>query len=65
MNRRKRKELAKLAGMGSQNIGVLLPPDITPWVREYKAGRNDKCPCGQNKKYKDCCMWFGTYENYK
>ncbi len=23
---------------------------------EYKAGRNDPCPCGSGKKYKKCCM---------
>jgi len=21
-----------------------------------KIGRNDPCPCGSGKKYKDCCM---------
>ena len=21
-----------------------------------KVGRNDSCPCGSNKKYKNCCM---------
>jgi SEC-C motif len=21
-----------------------------------KIGRNDKCPCGSNKKYKHCCL---------
>lgn len=23
---------------------------------EDKVGRNEKCPCGSNKKYKKCCM---------
>jgi uncharacterized protein YecA (UPF0149 family) len=39
-----------------------------PWRREYlsrqgggtirseaRAGRNDRCPCGSGKKYKQCC----------
>ena len=27
-----------------------------PYVREYlKIGRNDPCPCGSGKKYKQCC----------
>ena len=27
-----------------------------PYVREYpKIGRNDPCPCGSGKKYKECC----------
>ena len=30
---------------------------LTPWVRaEKKIGRNDKCPCGSGKKYKNCCI---------
>ena len=31
-------------------------------VREYKVGRNEKCPCGSGKKYKNCCLSSGTYE---
>ena len=32
-------------------------------VREYKKiGRNDKCPCGSGKKYKNCCLSSGKYE---
>ena len=28
-----------------------------PSVREYKKiGRNDSCPCGSGKKFKNCCM---------
>lgn len=28
-----------------------------PSVREYKKiGRNDPCPCGSGKKFKNCCM---------
>jgi len=23
---------------------------------EAKIARNDKCPCGSGKKYKNCCM---------
>jgi uncharacterized protein YecA (UPF0149 family) len=22
----------------------------------YNIGRNDECPCGSGKKYKNCCM---------
>ncbi len=38
-------------------------PDPTgkqnPFVRGKKkeVGRNDPCPCGSGKKYKDCCYW--------
>jgi preprotein translocase subunit SecA len=24
--------------------------------RQAKVGRNDPCPCGSGKKYKNCCM---------
>ena len=36
------------------NVGYKLPPI-------KKIERNDKCPCGSNKKYKQCCL---IYENY-
>ena len=36
----------------------------TQKVREFpKVGRNDKCPCGSGKKYKNCCMDSGKYDN--
>ena len=28
-----------------------------PKVNKSKVGRNDLCPCGSGKKYKDCCYW--------
>lgn len=37
----------------------------TPHVKEYHIGRNDPCPCGSGKKYKNCCLQSGKYENYK
>ena len=33
-----------------------------PSIREYKIGRNDPCPCGSGKKYKNCCLKTGKYE---
>lgn len=34
-----------------------------PVIREYgKIGRNEPCPCGSGKKYKNCCMNTGKYE---
>jgi SWIM/SEC-C metal-binding protein len=32
---------------------LLNPPK--PIVAEKKAGRNEPCPCGSGKKYKNCC----------
>ena len=35
----------------------------TQKVREHKKiGRNDPCPCGSGKKYKNCCLKTGKYE---
>ena len=32
-------------------------------VRKFdKIGRNDACPCGSGKKYKNCCLSKGDYE---
>lgn len=34
-------------------------------VKEYESiGRNDKCPCGSGKKYKNCCLNSGKYEKH-
>ena len=27
-----------------------------PFIAEVKAGRNDPCPCGSGKKFKQCCL---------
>ncbi len=48
------------ASMNNPNLDVS-PADAEneakqPYVRkEPKVGRNDPCPCGSGKKYKDCC----------
>ena len=35
-----------------------------PIVKDSKTGRNDPCPCGSGKKYKNCCLSSGKYETY-
>ncbi len=35
-----------------RNNGIVNPKDQTTWGR---VGRNDLCPCGSGKKYKQCC----------
>jgi preprotein translocase subunit SecA len=40
----------KAAPAPEQNIGISLPNK-----EPSKAGRNDPCPCGSGKKYKNCC----------
>ena len=38
----------------------------TQKVRKFdKIGRNDPCPCGSGKKYKNCCLHSGKFEGYK
>ena len=38
----------------------------TQKVRKFdKVGRNDPCPCGSSKKYKNCCLSSGKYEGLK
>ena len=37
------------------NIGGAQLPKVNP--KSAKVGRNDPCPCGSGKKYKDCCYW--------
>ncbi len=29
---------------------------ISRVTNDFKAGRNDPCPCGSGKKYKKCCL---------
>ena len=53
------------SGSGSVRMGGAMPKAApkeartgshTPVVRkEQKIGRNDPCPCGSGKKYKNCC----------
>lgn len=64
MNRRKRKEVLKKSGQDPQNVGVKFPPMIFPMMREWNIGRNDKCPCGSDIKYKKCHLNSGKYETY-
>ena len=35
-----------------------LPPPVQPIHRDtpQETGRNDPCPCGSGKKYKQCCL---------
>jgi hypothetical protein len=36
-------------------------PRAKPFVhRAQKTGRNDPCPCGSGKKFKQCCMRLGS-----
>jgi uncharacterized protein YecA (UPF0149 family) len=30
--------------------------EVSEYHAEKQPGRNDKCPCGSSKKFKNCCM---------
>ena len=58
----KREETAKITGAALQAInsvdsGEQIKSDLNRTVvnQEPKIGRNDPCPCGSGKKYKNCC----------
>jgi uncharacterized protein YecA (UPF0149 family) len=66
MNRQQRKNFIKGMYIKERlSIAVSMPPKEKPITKEFNIGRNDKCPCGSEKKYKNCCMKSGKYENYK
>jgi hypothetical protein len=43
----------RYAGATGGSDGSLRP------ARSAKVGRNDPCPCGSGKKYKNCCLREG------
>ena len=59
----KRQETIKITGEGLEETNFSLKGSApagevshTPYVnKEPKIGRNDPCPCGSGKKYKNCC----------
>ncbi len=58
----KRQETVKITGAALEAIhsvdgGAKIGSDIDRTVRNDgpKVGRNDSCPCGSGKKYKNCC----------
>ena len=46
-------DLAKRGINVNLDPGVVQP--ITPVIKKAKIGRNEPCPCGSGKKYKNCC----------
>ncbi len=61
----RKSEFASRASSGGGGGGQQAPPEMQdtrerqapqPFVKtEKKVGRNDPCPCGSGKKYKNCC----------
>ncbi len=52
-NQIERKEVAKPA---KENLGSDGTVQKKPVKKSVKVGRNDPCPCGSGKKYKNCCL---------
>ena len=60
-----RRSTVKITGEGREDIDGMINPELAqeekkkvkaPIVNEGpKVGRNDLCPCGSGKKYKNCC----------
>ncbi len=48
-----RKEVAKPVAANFGGDGTV---QKKPVVKKDKVGRNDPCPCGSGKKYKNCCL---------
>ncbi len=44
-----------VASHGGETSGEAAPKKKAPVRAEHKVGRNDPCPCGSGKKYKNCC----------
>ncbi len=39
--------------------GSFAPGDVTLFEQPAQYGRNDPCPCGSNRRFKDCCGFLG------
>ena len=49
----KREKVAKVTSEGGTGDKTV---KRQPAVKKTKVGRNDPCPCGSGKKYKNCCL---------
>ena len=51
----KREQVARPTGSSGGGGDSDGPSRHTPIRKKKKPGRNDPCPCGSGKKYKNCC----------
>ena len=49
----KREKVAQVTSAGAGGDGSV---KRQPMKKKVKVGRNDPCPCGSGKKYKNCCL---------
>ena len=55
MEEQAKQRLAQAKSSHSSAEGDQEPAKKQPVVKGEKIGRNDPCPCGSGKKYKNCC----------
>ena len=55
MEEQAKQRLAQAKSSHSSGEGDREPAKKQPVVKGEKIGRNDPCPCGSGKKYKNCC----------
>ena len=55
MEEQAKQRLAQAKSSHSSSEGDQEPAKKQPVVKGEKIGRNDPCPCGSGKKYKNCC----------
>ncbi len=54
------------AAVGDRRNMIQMLKQLRPKTKirqNKKIGRNDPCPCGSGKKYKNCCLSSCKYEN--
>ena len=48
----KMRQAARMKDLKTNNAGGDTPAPVT---KKKETGRNEPCPCGSGKKYKNCC----------
>lgn len=51
----RQEDVQQLANDAWEGSPFFYPGATTPFDKTNKIGRNDPCPCGSGKKYKNCC----------
>jgi uncharacterized protein YecA (UPF0149 family) len=53
----------KASALNSKYPGMAVPMSLLPTASQQKrgkVGRNDPCPCGSGRKFKNCCFLKAT-----
>lgn len=60
-NNKMQEEIEK----NQMRVALEMSKPKAPLKKSYHIGRNDPCPCGSGKKYKNCCLKTGVYEGHE